>query len=187
MPPVNSAPSSEVDNEATAELPVLDVAAYESSLKEDEGPAHTDTWVLPGGAFKPAEATAEIPTLTQVVPAYDLDHSGTHEMPSMLLAKPAQHGKATKAPRAAGASNKRAEKAEPVAAAPAMAPAPAALATPLPPSPPMIEELRGALAAAQRRITELDERARIADAERSVAIARANAECAQYIGRFQRG
>jgi hypothetical protein len=65
-----------------------------------------------------------------------------------------------------------------VAAAPAQAaPVPAPIV--LPPSPPMIEELRGALANAERRITELDERARIADAERAVAIARANAECAQ--------
>jgi chromosome segregation ATPase len=49
----------------------------------------------------------------------------------------------------------------------------------LPPSPPLIEELRSSLAAAERRIEELNERARIADAERSVAIARANAENAQ--------
>jgi pSer/pThr/pTyr-binding forkhead associated (FHA) protein len=49
----------------------------------------------------------------------------------------------------------------------------------LPPSPPLIEELRNALAAAERRIEELNERARIADAERTVAVARANAESAQ--------
>jgi pSer/pThr/pTyr-binding forkhead associated (FHA) protein len=49
----------------------------------------------------------------------------------------------------------------------------------LPPSPPLIEELRNALAAAERRIEELNERARIGDAERGVAIARANAETIQ--------
>jgi pSer/pThr/pTyr-binding forkhead associated (FHA) protein len=43
----------------------------------------------------------------------------------------------------------------------------------------MIEELRNALSTAQRRIEELNERARIADAERSVAVDRANAEVAQ--------
>jgi hypothetical protein len=186
MPPVISAPSSETDNEATAELPVLDVAAYESTLREEEETmAHTDTWVMPSGTFKPAiaavDATAEmpairvdaIPTLTKAVPAYDLDHSGTHEMPPMLL------GKSSTPPRSpnnvAGKRGKPRPAAEP-AAAPAPAPQAAIV---LPPSPPMIEELRGALANAERRITELNERARIADAERAVAIARANAECAQ--------
>ena len=42
MPPVNtSASPTDVDNEATAELPVLDVAAYESTLKDPV--SHTDT------------------------------------------------------------------------------------------------------------------------------------------------
>ena len=49
----------------------------------------------------------------------------------------------------------------------------------LPPSPPLIEELRHALASAERRIEELSERARIADAERNVAVARVSAENAQ--------
>jgi len=49
----------------------------------------------------------------------------------------------------------------------------------LPPSPPLIEELRGALAAAERRVQELTERARISDADRAVASARAAAENAQ--------
>jgi chromosome segregation ATPase len=49
----------------------------------------------------------------------------------------------------------------------------------LPPSPPLIEELRNALASAERRIEELNERARIADVERNVAVARVNAENAQ--------
>ena len=69
MPPVKSVSSSDVDNEATAELPVLDVAAYESTLSQaDAETAHTDTWVLPDGTFKPAahpgmEATAEMPAV----------------------------------------------------------------------------------------------------------------------------
>src|SRR3954470_18498886 len=84
MPPVNtSASSPDVDNEATAELPVLDVAAYESTMGE-----RTDSWAAPSAVV---EATTEmralpdesIPTLQAVVPAYDLDHSGTHEMPAM--------------------------------------------------------------------------------------------------------
>src|SRR4029077_18958790 len=49
----------------------------------------------------------------------------------------------------------------------------------LPPSPPLIEEWRQALARAERRIEELSERARIADAERNVAVARVSAENAQ--------
>ena len=75
MSPVNtSASPSDVDNEATAELPVLDVAAYESSLNDPI--SHTDTWVLPTGVLTQAvQATAELPILK---PAYDIDHSGTH-------------------------------------------------------------------------------------------------------------
>ena len=189
MPPVNSAPSSEVDNEATAELPVLDVAAYESTLDGEEGNAHTDTWALPGTALVPATHGADdttempaariesIPTLSQAVPAYDLDHSGTHEMPPLLLDnKHARPPKSSGKP-ASGAKGKSRAKAEPAPVSPPPVPAPAAIV--LPPSPPLIEELRGALANAERRITELNERARIADAERMVAIARANAECAE--------
>ena len=169
MPPVNSAPSSEVDNEATAELPILDVAAYESARKSDEHMAHTDTWVLPASAFVPR---GEIPTLTQAVPAGDLDHSGTHEMPAPLLAAPT----AEPAP----SPNKSAAKSRPKRPAqPVITDLPSSTATTiaLPSSPPLIEELRTALANSERRITELSERARIADAERAVAIARANAEC----------
>ena len=186
MPPVNSAPSSEVDNEATAELPVLDVAAYEASLNGEEQAAHTDTWVLPSSSFTspPLEATTEmpaarldaVPTLTKGVPAYDLDHSGTHEMPPL----PQTHSKGRKAqpPKPA---KEVAESAKPARAPATAAPSPPQVAAPIvvPPSPPMIEELRGALARAERRIEELQERARIADAERAVAIARANAECQQ--------
>ncbi len=43
----------------------------------------------------------------------------------------------------------------------------------------MIEELRGALAAAERRIEELNERVRIGEVERAVAVARVNTENAQ--------
>jgi hypothetical protein len=179
MPPVNtSASPTDVDNEATAELPVLDVAAYESTLNE-----HTDTWMVSKPAVtlptpNAAEATAEmpklvveaIPTLQPAIPAYDLDHSGTHEMPGLPPAE-----------------SKPRISAKPVAVPPASAPAPSAPRTAayvaasvtLPPSPPLIEELRNALASAERRIEELNERARIADAERTVAVARVNAENAQ--------
>ncbi len=192
MPPVNSAPSSEEDNEATAELPVLDVAAYEATLTGEEVSAHTDTWALPGAALMPAahhaaEATTEmpavrlesIPTLSQGVPAYDLDHSGTHEMPPLML--DTAHARQSKRPdkSASEKKGKSRGKAESSPAVAPAAPAPGPAAIVLPPSPPLIEELRGALATAERRITELQERARIADAERTVAVARANAECAE--------
>jgi hypothetical protein len=171
MPPVNtSASPSDVDNEATAELPVLDVAAYESTLNDPI--AHTDTWVLPTNALTQAspvtaDATTQMPALS-TTPAYDLDHSGTHEMPPMPI------------PKAAPKSTRKGSKTK---AAGEAAPAPAAVSAPasieVPPSPPLIEELRNALANAERRIEELQERARIADTERSLAIARANAETAQ--------
>jgi len=188
MPPVNSAPSSDVDNEATAELPVLDIAAYEATLSDgllEEQSSHTDTWAVPNGTVvQPthlAEATTEmpglkldtIPTLTSAVPAYDLDHSGTHEMPAVLV-------RPSRAPRQA---NKPAEKIEATPAPPVATHIASASHAPpfvvVPPSPPLIEELRGALANAERRIEHLNERARIADAERTVAVGRANAECAQ--------
>lgn len=148
-----SAPSTDDENEITAELPVLDVAAYESSLVEASG--STDTWSMPA-----VEATAQMAALdTAVLPKLepmahlentsDLDHAATQEMPAPVFAT---------GPRQKAA-----------AAAPIV----------VPPSPPLIEELRRALAAAERRIQELDERARIADVERIAAIGRANAECAQ--------
>jgi predicted nucleic acid-binding Zn-ribbon protein len=204
MAPVTTGASpTDVDNEATAELPVLDVAAFEASLNEAEGTSHTDTWVVPGEVAAAAVSnremgddatvilpkvkagTEKIPTLP---PAYDLDHSGTHEMPAIPALRKAE---------------KKAEKVEPPAkrvkpAAQVRAPAPPPVHDPtvqmpvlsaqtppsspsssVPPSPPMIDELRKALAAAERRIQELDERARIMDAERSVAVARANGEAAQ--------
>src|SRR5678816_834153 len=46
MPPVKPAASStDDDTDATAELPVLDVAAYEATL--DDPISNTDTWVAP--------------------------------------------------------------------------------------------------------------------------------------------
>jgi hypothetical protein len=169
MPPVKtSAPHPDVDNEATAELPVLDVAAYEATL---DTTAHTDSWVVPGdvAAAPSVDATAQMPVVVEAiptlrpaesVPAYDLDHSGTHEMPAFPRLKTAKPI---------------------VVPTPARAEAPAVPQSPIevPPSPPMIEELRQALAGAERRIEELNERARIADAERNAAVARANAESAQ--------
>jgi hypothetical protein len=196
MPPVNtSASPSDVDNEATAELPVLDVAAYESTLNDPI--AHTDTWILPTGALTPPapdpiEATMEVPAPAQPLkPAYDLDHSGTHEMPPMSAqAAKSSRKRAKPAPVTAPATAPASGSAPAPAAVsePAMASVPvSAIASPptvapqiiLPPSPPLIEELRAALATAERRVEELNERARIADAERPVAVARANAEAVQ--------
>ena len=172
MPPVKTvASSTDVDNDATAELPVLDVAAYEATL--DESIANTDTWTVP--AISPAEGADAapaasgldaIPTLqpaeTQDFDQGALDLSATHEMPAVPVfdkSKPNKVIKATPVTPPASVS---------VAAAVIM-----------PPSPPLIEEWRNALAAAERRIEELIERARIAEAERSAAVARANAENAQ--------
>jgi hypothetical protein len=231
MAPVNTGASpTDVDNEATAELPVLDVAAFEATLNEGDGVSHTDTWVVPGEVAaaavakgevaddatviipKPSTVTEKIPTLP---PAYDVDHSGTHEMPAIpslrkagkleraaKRAKPAPEPRKTApearkpAPpvheptvqmpvlpaqtiemRAADVAAPEARAADARAAAVTSSGIHASIA--LPPSPPMIEELRTALAAAERRIQELDERARIMDAERGVAIARAQGEAAQ--------
>jgi len=169
-----SASSTDVDNEATAELPVLDIAAYESTL---ETVAHTDSWVAPAvvvtagedaTVLMPAMKVEALPTLRAAeLEAHDpLAHSATHEMPA-LTPRPAPAG-----PKPNKTTPNKLSKGS---AVPAMAAAPIAL----PPSPPLIEELRNALAAAERRIEELNERARIGDAERGVAIARANAETAQ--------
>jgi hypothetical protein len=140
-----------------------------------EATGHTDSWAVPSAA----EATMEMPSLkpeaipTLAAAPYDLDHSGTHEMPALLARKPKP-----------AVPNKPALVAAPLPiSGPAAKQQPAKSAPPslpeLPPSPPLIEDLRAALARAERRIEELDERARIADAERSVAIGRANAECVQ--------
>jgi len=159
MPPVKTVASTkDVDNDATAELPVLDVAAYEASL--DEPLSNTDTWNVPVGSVgvipARAEAAAPVNAIPTLLPA-DADLaalSGTHEMPALAW------------------DNKLIK----VTAIPV---ADVAVTVRLPPSPPLIEELRNALASAERRVEELQERARIADAERSVAIARASAENAQ--------
>jgi hypothetical protein len=191
MPPVNtSASPTDVDNEATAKLPVLDVAAYESTLAE-----HTDSWVVPN-VTAPAgpnavDATTEMPKIKgetiPTLPAYDIDHSGTHEMPQptriQLGRHEKQHDKNSK--KAAKRQETRAPAATAPESAPASPPAPtrpiAHVATPIvvPPSPPLIEELRHALASAERRIEELNARARIADTERAVAVGRVSAENAQ--------
>ena len=89
--------------------------------------------------------------------------------------KKAARPKAVPAPVSATVPAPAAAVASPPEAAVVPAPAPIVL----PPSPPLIEDLRTALATAERRIEELDERARIADAERAVAVARANSEAAQ--------
>src|SRR3954468_19707659 len=194
MPPVNPSSTSDVDNEATAELPVLDVAAYEATLNQPV--SHTDTWVLPTAAATAAviptlnpvdlEGTAEIP--------HRLDFSGTHEMPALppfrkgdTVSRSARPAVKPTPPVAAAAAAAAAAVAVPVPVPVPAAAAPPAPRVPtgttgtfaLPPSPPLIEELRNALSAAERRITELDERLRIADAERGIAVDRANAEAAQ--------
>ena len=174
MPPVKPAASStDVDTDATAELPVLDVAAYEATL--DDPISSTDTWVAPVGVSEldpladgPVPIAAidanAIPTLRAADAAPSPDLSGTHEMPlgqpdKWPEKKPNKIVKATAATPPQGTT----------------VPAPIVV----PPSPPMIEELRGALAAAERRIEELNERIRIGDAERAVAVARASTENAQ--------
>jgi len=175
MPPVKTAASSDVDNEATAELPVLDVAAYEAALGESN--SSTDTWSVPAGAIPTvvtaaAEASTSadsIPTLRAAEPEEIADLNATHEMPPL----PPMDGKANKVIKATPVTV--AATAAPVVRTASQVPPPVTL----PPSPPLIEELRGALAAAERRIEELNERARIADVNHAVASTRAAAETAQ--------
>jgi hypothetical protein len=175
MPPVKTVASPpDVDNEATAELPVLDVAAYEATLNDTIN--STDSFTVP-----------VIPTLQAAEPESLVDLSGTHEMPP--LPKPNKIVKATPAPLIITApAAPPAMAAAPATVVPVPAPVSAPAPVPvvpvhlpaapiaLPPSPPMIEELRAALSASERRIEELTERARIADAERNVAVARVTAE-----------
>lgn len=157
MATLKTSASADDENEITAELPVLDVAAYESSLA-DSG-ARTDTWAAPMAADATAQmpqiAVPETALLPTLQPAADLertaDHTATLELP-------------VPAPVAATGNRNKILKTTPIV---------------VPPSPPLIEDLRQALAAAERRIEELDERARIADVERVAALARVNAECAQ--------
>ena len=181
MPPVNkSASSTDVDNETTAELPVLDIAAYEATL---ETIAHTDNWVAPAlvvtagedaTVLMPAMKVEAIPTLraAEIALHDSLALSGTHEMPAM-----SQSLAPAESPNKAIPNKVMKASALPAYAAPRSVTQAAAVM--LPPSPPLIEELRNALAAAERRIEELHERARIGDAERGVALARANAETAE--------
>lgn len=202
MQPGNHVSSSkDVDNEATTELPVLDLAAYESTLTD--GVSQTDTWVLPNSMAVPVaiEATVQLPTLSPVetiptLQAIDLEatrefnvmeSSATLELPALPInaAKPAKANKPHKqaAPRPAVVVSQPRMGLPPIEEPPAMLPVASSIVVPMgqpvPPPPPIIEELRIALAGAERRIEELNERARIADTERGVAIARANAECAQ--------
>ena len=181
MPPVKTAASStDVDNDATAELPVLDVAAYEATL--DQSIANTDTWTVPAMGQTASLSVEAIPTLLPADAESTLDLSATHEMPAFsnkLI-------KATPMPPAAIVLPTPAPPVRVVltpvpvpALVPVPAPVPVPVAVTLPPSPPLIEEWRAALAAAERRIEELVERARIADAERNVAVARVAAENAQ--------
>src|SRR5689334_21176343 len=96
MPPVKTvASTTDVDNEATDELPVLDVAAYEATLNDSI--ASTDTWNLPAVP----DATAQMPALAESIPtlrpADDLaDLSGTHEMPA--FSRPNKVVRATQVP-----------------------------------------------------------------------------------------
>jgi peptidoglycan hydrolase CwlO-like protein len=174
MPPVKTVASPrDVDNEATAELPVLDVAAYEATLSDTIG--NTDSWIPPAiapAASIPAVDINAIPTLRPAEVEEIADLSGTHEMPTLatpnkiLKATPA-HLPRTETPLALPEAR---------AAAETLPPPTLGTQVVVPPSPPLIEELRRALAAAECRVEELNERARIADAERAVAIARASSE-----------
>lgn len=197
MPPVKTVASpTDVDNEATAELPVLDVAAYEATLNDTIG--NTDSWTTPVATPTASVDVNSIPTL-HAADEEIAELSGTLEMPP--FATPNKIIKATPAPLPAPTPPPAAPAIPPKAVAsprpapppkdeaatrPAAPPKPAApsiqlsysvpVPVVLPPSPPLIEELRAALASAERRIVELNERARIADAERTVAIARVEAE-----------
>ena len=64
MPPVKTvASSTDVDNEATAELPVLDVAAYEATLDDaDRQHRHLER---ARGRRPAADATAQLPALAE--------------------------------------------------------------------------------------------------------------------------
>jgi len=84
MPPVNtSASSPDVDNEATAELPVLDVAAYESTMGE-----RTDSWSVPSGGLTPM--TGNVVEATTEMPALPAESTPAGETPKTTDAPPAQ-------------------------------------------------------------------------------------------------
>ena len=106
MPPVNtSASPSDVDNEATAELPVLDVAAYESDAERSHR-AHRYLDSADGRAdCRPASATVkprrEMPAISPAQAGLRrIDHSGTHEMPQRWRCRrPGPRRKARQDPR----------------------------------------------------------------------------------------
>ena len=194
MPPVNpSSTSSEVDNEATAELPVLDVAAYESTLNEPV--SHTDTWVLPTGvAPQVVDAKAltpdSIPTLSPV------DLEGTTEIPHKLdFSRHARNARPAAVPQerqdfapgesgseagSPGGSSRR-SRAGPGRRCTARA-ADAHGHQRFVRDPAVAAADRGAAQRARERGAAhpgADRAPRIADAERNVAVDRANAEAAQ--------
>ena len=80
MPPVKTvASSADVDTEATAELPVLDVAAYEATLNDKI--ANTDTWVSPSAV--PAPAIVEegpVPVDADAIPTLRAADSAAKEL-----------------------------------------------------------------------------------------------------------
>ena len=154
------ASSSDVDNEATAELPVLDVAAYEATLNDPTCATPTPGPCPPRSSWRlPCRTSTRpsIPTLRPAEPDSAMDaerharNAGAAQAPNKIIKATADVARCDRSRRPSS----------------------------LPPSPPLIEELRKALAAAERRIEELNERARIADAERAVAIGRAQTENAQ--------
>jgi len=63
-----SVPPTDADLETTAELPVLDVAAYEASTAEDAHTGSTDTWHFPS---IPVPAATEAATSAEVTAAED--------------------------------------------------------------------------------------------------------------------
>lgn len=63
--PPSASPQGETDLESTAELPVLDVAAYEAATPSEERLGSTDTWAVPSVAREPGAAA---PTVGAAVP-----------------------------------------------------------------------------------------------------------------------
>src|SRR3954462_488701 len=113
MAPVNtSASATDVDNEITAELPVLDVAAYEATL---DTASHTDSWAITAdtSAQAASDVTMQMPKPAAATPTLRVaDDTGTHEMPVFKKARAPQRDPA------------------PTPVAPATAPAPHAAPSP---------------------------------------------------------
>ncbi len=156
-PPVNKALTPhEADNDATAELPVLDIEAFEATMSM-EAPTHSDTWVMPPTAAAVVKARAALPSGdTVAMPVLPAAHA-TVEIPTLRAADFDDDIETDDTGEMPGPQRATLSAAEYAAN----------------------DEWRAALARAERRIEELQERMRIGDAERAVAIARANAECAQ--------